>query len=513
MVTRRQFIEGLAAAGGVSLAHEAMTGLGLLAAPSQLPFELHGEGRGVRVVIVGAGIAGLTIAYELGKRGYKCQVLEARERPGGRAHTIRRGTLSEEDGPPQTCTYDEGQYFNCGAMRVPYHHTTTLHYCRELQVPVETFAVACDSAFLYQTKAGAMNDQRVRLREARTDLNGYVSELLTKAVSETSLAEAMTPDDRERLLEYLRSAGALNAEGRYRGAAARGADNPPVPDGQATYTPVPLSDLLGSRHGFYIDPGFQYQNTMVQIVGGTDRLPQAIAARVKDRISYGVAVKEIRQNERSTWVVYADKAGKLHKAEADYCVAAVPLPLLASMETDFSPEFKKQVASVPYAAAGKMGLQFKRRFWEEDEDIYGGASKTDMEIAQIVYPSWGYLARKGVVVGYYLQGQAGRPIGDRTPAERQALALEQGAKIHPQYPAEFESAFSVAWHRVPWSRGSWSNSSAAARKVLSVPEGRVYLAGDHLNMNAWMQGAFESARQVATAIHTRVGTSRTTALA
>ena len=102
---------------------------------------------------------------------------------------------------------------------------------------------------------------------------------------------------------------------------------------------------------------------------------------------------------------------------------------------------------------------------------------------------------KGVLVGYYIQGQSGRPTGDRPPAERQALALEQGAKIHPQYPAEFETGFSVAWHRVAWNKGSWSSASAAARSILSQPERRVYFAGDHLNMNAWMQGAFESGRQ------------------
>lgn len=513
MLTRRLFIERIAAVGGASLAYEAMTGLGLLEAAEQTPFSLRGDGKGTRVAIIGGGLAGLTVAYELGKLGYKCQVFEARERPGGRAHTIRRGTVSEEDGPTQTCTFDEGQYFNCGAMRVAYHHTTTLHYCRELQVPVETFAVTADNQYLYQTKAGAMNGKRVRLREVRTDLDGYVAELLSKAVGGGTLNDAVTPDDRERLLEYLRSKGGLTTERQYRGQSMRGPDDQPGPDGTPRFTPISMSEILGSRNGFYVDLGYQYQNTMVQVVGGTDRLPQTLASRVKDKIVYGAAAKEIRQTENGVTVVYADKAGKLHKVDADYCVAAVPLTLLSTMETDFPPEYKKAIASVPYAAAGKMGLQFKRRFWEEDDHIFGGASKTDMEISQIVYPSSGYLGRKGVLVGYYLQGQAGRPIGDRTPAERQALALEQGGKIHPQYANEFENGFSVAWHRVTWNKGSWSNTSAALRKVLNEPAGRVYLAGDHLNMNAWMQGAFESARQVATAIHTRAAVARPTVAA
>jgi monoamine oxidase len=192
-------------------------------------------------------------------------------------------------------------------------------------------------------------------------------------------------------------------------------------------------------------------------------------------------------------------------------VAAVPLPLLAEIDTDFAPDFKAAIARVPYAAAGKAGLQFKRRFWEEDDQIFGGASKTDMDIGQIVYPSSGYLGKKGVLVGYYLQSQSGRPIGDKPPAERLELALEQGSRIHPQYRREFESGFTVAWHRVTWNRGSWSNLNTAGRRALAAPQGRVYLAGDHLNMNAWMQGAFESARQTATAVHARAVSQRATA--
>src|SRR5687767_15182781 len=94
-----------------------MTGLGLLAAPAQAPFDLTGRVSGIRVVILGGGLAGMTVAYELGKVGYDCRVLEARARPGGRVLTVRRGTVSEEDGPGQTAALDEGLYLNDGPMR------------------------------------------------------------------------------------------------------------------------------------------------------------------------------------------------------------------------------------------------------------------------------------------------------------------------------------------------------------------------------------------------------------
>ena len=477
--------------------YEAMTGLGLLAVPTQTRFELRGQVSGVRVVILGAGVAGLAVAYELGKLGYQCQILEARPQPGGRVYTVRRGDVSEEDGPRQVARFDEGLYFNAGAMRIAHHHATTLAYCRELQVPVEVFGIHSDGSYLHQQNATALAGRRLRVREARTDLDGYVAEMLSKAVSQGDLDQELTSDDRENLLEYLRRAGALDERARYRGSPRRG-------DGAA----LALSDLLGSKVGQYLQLDYDYQPTMLQVVGGSDRLPAAFAARLRDRIVYRAAAREIRQRERGVSVVYADQNGRLRNVDADYCVCALPLTVLAAMQTDFGPEFQRAVATATYAAAGKMGLQFKRRFWEEDEGIYGGITKTDQEIQQIVYPSHGFHGPKGILMGYYIQGNdAGRPMGERAPAERQAMALEQGARIHPQYRTEFETAFSVAWHRVTWIRGSWVSFSADVRRELPVlrrPEGRVYLAGDHVsNLNAWMQGAFESGRQVASAIHAR----------
>ena len=53
---------------------------------------------------------------------------------------------------------------------------------------------------------------------------------------------------------------------------------------------------------------------------------------------------------------------------------------------------KAAIDAVPYASAVKFGLQFKRRFWEEDEHIFGGISYTDLPIRQISYPSTNFNA-------------------------------------------------------------------------------------------------------------------------
>ncbi len=497
-LTRRLFLTRIAAAGGASAAFEAMTGLGLLAYPTQAPFNLTGRAPGVRVLVLGAGLAGLTVAYELGKAGYACRVLEARPRPGGRVFTVRRGTVSEEDGSQQTAAFDEGLYFNAGPMRISHHHHTTLAYCRELNVPVEVFVADSESAYLYQTRSSTLNGQRIRLREARADFDGYIAELLSKALAQTQLDQPLTNDDRERLLAYLRRLGALDQQRQYRGSPRR--------SGYESRTdPLALRDLLGANFDFYLGIDWDSQPAMMQVAGGMDRLPAALASRLGNRIVYRAAVREIRQSERGVWAVYADEDGKLRRVDADYCVCTIPLPVLVGVEKDLSQPVQAAISASSYDGAGKIGLQFKRRFWEEDDEIHGGRSWTDQEIGQIIYPSHGFQTRKGVLVGYYMDFK--RTMRERTPAERQQLALEQGARIHPQYTNEFETAFSVSWPRVQWNRGSWRSETRAAHEALALlrqPDGRIHFAGDYMtDMSSWMQGAFESAREAAQAVHKR----------
>lgn len=241
-LTRRGFLERIAAAGGATVTYEAMTALGLLAAPVQEPFELHGQVSGIRIVVIGAGLAGLTAAYELGKLGYTCQVLEARPRSGGRVFTVRRGTVSEEDGPVQTCAFDEGLYYNPGAMRIPHHHGLTLAYCRELGVAIEPFVNHCESTFLYQHGEGALTDRRIRVREAQTDLDGYIAERLCKALSQDSLDAPLTKDDREKLLEYCIRIGS-----RVRGVWRTGRTT--KPSSRFCLTAKALFDGQGAPHG------------------------------------------------------------------------------------------------------------------------------------------------------------------------------------------------------------------------------------------------------------------------
>ena len=145
-LSRREFLVRVARAGGYSATFATMQSLGLLhatAAASTVDLARN-AGKGVKIVVLGGGIAGLVSAYEMAKAGFDCILLEARDRPGGRNWTVRNGTTVEfVDGAKQTAKYvDSRSYFNAGPARLPSVHQTILGYCKELGVSVEVFVNA-----------------------------------------------------------------------------------------------------------------------------------------------------------------------------------------------------------------------------------------------------------------------------------------------------------------------------------------------------------------------------------
>ena len=136
------------------------------------------------------------------------------------------------------------------------------------------------------------------------------------------------------------------------------------------------------------------------------------------------------RSQRGVWAIDADGQGQPRRIDADYCISTIPLPVLTDIEKDVSQPVQAAIAAAGYDGAGKIGLQFKRRFWEQDDEIYGGRSWTDQEVGDIIYPSHGLTTAKGVLVGYYLDFRG--TMRERPPAEIQRLALEDGARVHPQ---------------------------------------------------------------------------------
>src|ERR1700722_2820047 len=143
---------------------------------------------------------------------------------------------------------------------------------------------------------------------------------------------------------------------------------------------------------------------MFQPVGGMDMIGKAFAREVGDLIRYDAKVTRIAQDDGGVTVTYVDtKTPAVHQqAKADWCICTIPLSILSQIQIDVSARMKAAIDAVPYASAVKFGLQFSRRFWEEDEHIFGGITHTDLPIRQISYPSTNFNAGgKGVLLGGY----------------------------------------------------------------------------------------------------------------
>src|SRR3954465_4598779 len=208
--SRRDLLSLIGAVSGSAAMYHAMTSLGFAADSGYKgPIDLQGDAKGASVLVLGAGLAGMTAALELRKAGYKVQVLEFNSRPGGRNWTLRGGdSFTELGGAAQTCEFEQGLYINPGPWRIPYHHHAVLDYCKRLNVALEPFIQLNHNALLHGSKGFGGKPQRIR--EIKTDFQGQVSELLAKAAHQGKLDEAVSKEDKEILLQALRSWGALD---------------------------------------------------------------------------------------------------------------------------------------------------------------------------------------------------------------------------------------------------------------------------------------------------------------
>lgn len=518
--TRRELLSAIGMLGGAAALYQAMTTMGH-AAESQFtgPPRLGAAGNGKSVVILGAGLAGMLAAYELNKAGYKVQVLEYQNRAGGRNWSLYGGdTYTELGGATQKVGFAPGNYLNPGPWRIPHHHRALLHYCKQFGVELQPFIQFNHNAWVHNT--AAFNGKPQRFKALAADFEGNVAELLGKAIDQRALDKELTAEDRDKLKEALRGWGMLDKDMRYVKSEAasmhRGFDKPhgggvggaPIPS-----DPFKFGDVLDSRvwnnMAFFMN--YEMQTTMFQPVGGMGMIGKGFAKQVGQFITYGAKVTKLTQDARGVTVAYTDTAtGKAAEAMADFCVCTIPLGVLAQVENNLSTKMQSAIAAVPYSNSVKIGLEMRKRFWEEEESIYGGHSFTNQEIALISYPNNNFFGDgPAVLLGAFASGNGAYHLAGMTPEQRIQAALDQGSVFHPdKYRANFMNGASVAWSRVPWTMGCcarWTEETRAEHyQTLVAMENRVVLAGEHASyVGCWMEGALLSSLDAITRLHQR----------
>ena len=516
-LSRRRFLALLGATGGSHAVAGALSAWGLLPASTQRqPPPLEGSGNGIRVLVLGAGLAGMTTAIELGARGYDCTIVEARERSGGRVYTLRGGTQLRQVGRPDyTVPFEAGLWFNPGPWRIPHSHAATLHYCQRFGVPLEVFTNDNENGWVARA-----DDDRIRVGTLRADARGRIGELLAKVAGD--LDASVSPEDEERLVEFLRNELGLAARDlAYTGDDRRGYEVFPGAGADSGRVGDPLRlgtvlDWAGDVPGVALLglPTRFFQQPMLHPVGGMDRIADAFEAQLPGRILFRHEVRLVRQDERGVRVIVRDLATATDRElGAEFAVAAIPTSVLNRIDGDWSADTRRAFAQIPYLPVGKLGLQASSRFWEVEDQIYGGHSYTSAEMGTISYPSTEYHAAKGILQGFYLFGGQAVEISALDQPERARRAIASAAAIHPDIDNHVEAWASHFWHLERYNLGGWAEHTAESRAEAHIhllePDGRVYFAGEHLSyMPAWMAGAIESAWFTIAKLHERAQQER-----
>ena len=518
-ISRRNFLMRVGQAGGYSAAFTTMQSLGLFPMKAAAAEEISaapGTGKGIKVIVAGAGIGGLASAYELRKLGYDVTLLEARARPGGRNWSARNGTEIEfTDGEKQHCTWEEGNYQNLGPGRLPSVHTTILGYCRELGVPLEVEVNSSRSTFLQNDKANG--GKPVVQRKAVNDTRGHVSELLSKAIAKGALDQDLTMEDRERMQTFLKVYGPLQKDGAYIGSDRAGYKQNAGAGQQVGIfeEPMDMHTLLDENfwNGILYEETWDWQATMMQPVGGMDRIPYAFEKALGPKgIVYNAPVSEIKKTAKGVAVTY--KSGSASKTiEADYLICAMPLSILKKIPNDLSPTYKMVVDESTYANSYKIAWE-SRRFWEQDYNIYGGLSFLNPGPTTIVwYPSAKLMTPRGILVTGY-EDESNWGFDKLSTKEKFEKARTQMERIHPGHGKELEKPVFCGWHHIPYSEGSWIRNyggGPTGYDVITQPDGPIYFAGDHAShIVGWQEGAALSAKRAVQMISDRVKTARLT---
>ena len=521
-VTRRSLLGNMAKLGGAGAVAETLAVWDFLKPPPAFAASLalpKDSGRGKTVAILGAGVSGLTAAYELDRAGYDCVILEAQRRAGGRSLTLRRGDVFQETNQPaQTCEFDEGLYLNAGPGRIPHHHVNVIDYCRRFGVALQPYIFASRANLVHSSTLG--NGRTVPVREALYSLQGHVAELLDKCHARGALDLPVSGEDLAKLQEMLVQFGDLtsvpgkgysyqNQSGRAGLERPAGVATPPKP-----ITPMKLEEILRSRlwdDWIFRDADIYWQTSLLEPVGGMDQfwkgfMRQPLARQsgtIEGLIRYGAKVTGIEVAADKV-TVRTDEPGGARTLEADYCVCTIPMPVFARLATNLPAAYMTAAANTPAMAAGKVGWQAER-FWETEAQIYGGISWTTDTIDQIWYPSFGYLSPKGTLTGAYMRGARAITFNQRPVAERLAIAREQGERLHPGYAKYVEHGVAIGWENMEFAHGGWVNEDdpnfGANSAILARPQGRFHMAGDQLTfVSGWQEGAVIAAHHAVTNI-------------
>jgi monoamine oxidase len=467
--------------------------LGGLALRTRLAHAVHFDvkeriGPPKRVLILGAGIAGLAAGLKLRELGHHVTILEARTWPGGRVHTIR-------------APFADGLYAEAGAGRIPTTHELTLDYVARYKLELDAFyPESGEEIFLWGGKRlvvprGGAPD----LSQLQTNLNAR-----ERKVGFFGLSQLYFDKLREEVRELPVDGWPYPAFARYKDLGY----------GEFLARQGASSDAIRYlAQGFEDDSLLDYAHDAVshavpklwKIRGGNDLLPRAMAADLREQIRYGAAVQRIQQSDRDVRVTFRSAGVDYHET-ADRLICTIPFPVLRDIEVQpaWSAAKAKAIRELYLGPVARVFVQTRTRYWEREG--LNGFATVDQPM-EVWSPTYNQPGARGILMSYIYERLAREYSAQ--PAEAQVdRTLRLFDQIHPGLRPQVESVATWSWLNEPYSRGAYTVTRANQFDLVEnapTPEGRTHFAGEHASpWPGWIQGALHSGLRTASEVNAAV---------
>ena len=438
-----------------------------------------------RIIVVGAGLAGLSCAYELDQAGFNVILIEARSRPGGRVRTYRdpfADNLYAEMGAEYVDSTDNlvKEYCNKFGLKVLPAKQYDGVYVRGRRLSMKGIQSGTDSLPFEGIQKGKLFGQEVQYIQKWIDLvkqkgaNSPEVLALDNMSVEEVLKKGGAPKDIIDLYTY------TNAT-------------------EATSVPSKMSALYMVLANS-ITSAFSENTVEGRIFGGNDQLPKEFAKKLGTRIKYNRSLRSlVFTSNKITANVIED--GKRTSIKGIKCVLAIPASILRTIKIDpgFTAEKTNCIQKQQYGHVMKVAMQYRRRFWNDNNSI-GQRVFTDTRLRRIYHFSINQPGPRGILLTF-TSGEDAKKLGRLNEDRRMKAAQDTCKDIWPEAPQYWENGITKYWNEDPFVKASYSLSGVGQkgyREILAKPDGPVFFAGEHTAIHrASMNGAIESGLRVA----------------